>query len=84
MAKLTFRSDDHKPEKGEWRTFNGWREIGFGVLKGEKARRFVHGVAVFHESQVGYLSPGGEGDGDFDPYDEAWAVGMGGPMWWKD
>ena len=82
MAKLTFRSDDHKPEEGQWRTFRGWREVGFGVLKGEKARRFVHGVAVFHESQVDYLPAGV--DDDFDPYDEAWALGMGGPMWWKD
>lgn len=84
MAKLTFRSSDHKPEKGEWRTFRGWRELNFGVLKGEKARRFVHGVAVFHESQVCYMPPGADSC-DFDPYDEIRAVkGMGGPEWWKD
>lgn len=72
MAKMTFRTNDHTPEKGEWRTFRQWRELNFGVLKGEKARRFVHGVAVFHESQVAYMTT--SGDGDFDPYDEIWAM----------
>lgn len=72
MAKMTFRTNDHTPEKGEWRTFRQWRELNFGVLKGEKARRFVHGVAVFHESQVAYMPSSGEGD--FDPYDEIWAM----------
>lgn len=73
MAKMTFRSDDHTPEDGQWRTFRNWRELGFGVLKGEKSRRFVNGVAVFHESQVAMM-PAGGGDGDFDPYGEMWAM----------
>lgn len=68
MAKLTFRADDHIPEEGEWLTFNEWRLKGWGVLKGEKAHRFVHGVAVFHQSQVWPL-PEGDDDYDYDPYD---------------
>lgn len=83
MAKMTFRADDHSPEEGEWRTFREWRELNFGVIKGEKARRFVHGVAVFHSSQVDYM-PAGVDDMDFDPYDEMYVVGMAGPLWWKD
>lgn len=76
MAKMTFRADDHTPEDGEWYTFNEWREQGYGVLKGEKARRFVHGVAVFHDSQVMPL-PKDYGEGDFDPYDEMWGLAFG-------
>lgn len=79
MAKLDFNAADHTVEEGQWRTFREWRELNFGVLKGEKARRFRHGVAIFHESQVAYII--GE---DFDIEDEMYAIGMGGPQWWKD
>lgn len=79
MVALTFNAAGHTPEKGEWRTFNEWRELGFGVLKGEKATRFRHGVAIFHESQVAYII-----DSEFDPGAEMYAIGMGGPEWWKD
>lgn len=47
MAKLDFNTADHTVEESEWRTFGEWRALNMGVLKGEKARRFRHGVAVF-------------------------------------
>lgn len=78
MAKMTFRSNDHLPEEGEWKTFKEWQELGYGVIKGERARRYIRGVAVFHESQVRYI--------DRELYeflcDELGAYN--GPEWWKD
>lgn len=77
MAKLNFRSDDHAPEDGVWLSFNEWKAKDFGVIKGEKARRYVNGLAVFHESQVMPMT-------DFDIYKEI-AEGCGGGFeWWKD
>lgn len=73
MAKLTFDSADHIIDESEWRTFGDWRALNMGVLKGEKARRFRNGVAVFHRSQTAYMPDYG-GDGDFDPYDEIRAM----------
>lgn len=63
MAKLDFNTADHTVEESEWRTFGEWRALNMGVLKGEKARRFRHGVAVFHCSQTAYM-PDYCGDGD--------------------
>lgn len=75
MANMTFRADEHTVKENDWRTFGEWRALNMGVLKGEKARRFRHGVAVFHRSQTAYMPDYGcDGDGDFDPYDENWAM----------
>ena len=75
MAKLDFNAADHTVDESEWRTFGEWRALNMGVLKGEKARRFRHSVAVFHRSKTAYMPDyGGDGDGDFDPYDEIWAM----------
>lgn len=52
MAKLNFDSNDYKFESGLWFTFDQWADNGFGVIKGEKSRRRINGVPVFHESQV--------------------------------
>lgn len=38
MAKMTFRSDDHSPEEGEWKTFKEWEELGYGVIKGKELK----------------------------------------------
>lgn len=79
MAKMTFRSNDHLPEEGEWKTFKEWKELGYGVIKGERARRYVHGVAMFHESQVSYI--------DRELYAllrEELNGAYSGPEWWKD
>lgn len=80
MAKMHFSTSDHSLPPGRWATFNEWKEKGYGVWKGEKATRFRHGVALFHESQVGLIEPE-----DFDLHEEICvAVDMCGPMWWKD
>lgn len=78
MAKMTFRASDHKPEKGVWLSFKEWKKKGYVVLKGEKARRYVHGVAVFHESQVDNV------DRAFEAFirDEISGIGCGWD-WWK-
>ena len=79
MAKMTFRSNDHLPEEGEWKTFKEWKELGYGVIKGETAKRFIHGVAVFHESQVINI------EDEFENYMREELQGMYcGPEWWKD
>ena len=83
MVNMTFRADDHTPEEGQWRTFDEWRELGYGVYKGEKSRRRINGVCVFHESQVGELVT----SADENPYcDMADIIGIAcwSPEWWKD
>ena len=75
MANMAFRADEYTVKESDWRTFGEWRALNMGVLKGEKARRFRHGVAVFHRSQTAYMPDYGcDGDGDFDPYNENWAM----------
>lgn len=79
MAKMTFRSDDYSPEDGEWKTFKEWEALGYGVIKGERAKRFIHGVAVFHESQVINI------EDEFENYMREELRGMYcGREWWKD
>lgn len=79
MAKMTFRADDHIPAEGEWLSFSEWEKKGFGVRVGEKATRYINGVAVFHESQVLDINK------EFDEFvrDELRGIGCGWD-WWKD
>ncbi len=67
MAKMTFRADDHIVEPGEWHSFKEWESLGFWIRGGEKARRFVDGVAQFHSYQVTRVSGAtGTGGGCYD------------------
>jgi hypothetical protein len=37
----------------EYRTFNGWKDCGYGVIKGEKShKRNEDNIALFSDSQV--------------------------------
>lgn len=52
MAKLDFNATDHTWESGLWLSFDQWASNGYGIIKGERSRRRIDGVPVFHQSQV--------------------------------
>lgn len=83
MAKLNFNASNHTVE-GVWHTFNEWRELGFGVKVGETASRFKNGEGLFSRSQVLDIELTFKDEIRKHLKREGYAVGMGGPMWWKD
>ena len=47
--------NDSVPKKGEvpeYETYEGWQELGYQVMRGEKSYHKIDGVAVFHRDQV--------------------------------
>lgn len=61
--------------KDNWRTFNGWKEVGRHVIKGQKCSRDKDGRAIFHVSQTNVsIYSQSDGKGNFgnepDQFDE--------------